>query len=463
MERNLKMGRDMSKPFAEDLKFVGLSEDSEYLIVASAAGDQYRLRVTPMLRAAVRLDRSAMEAAKAEHETSLPPREIQSRIRSGMTAQEISEKAHVPIELVQRYEGPVLAERQFIATNAQKVALSAEPGSPTLGQIVLDRLATRGVNTMDMVWDAYKSAGHGWIVSVTFDLDNDIRVARWTYKASARTISAIDEDAKWLSETQISDEHIPRRHLAAVRNAVFDFESAAEPPLTTGAFAQVNVGQTETEELLDKLNNMRGTRQTSAGTDDLESGHSYADQSRVYTLRHDPHNVTDTVFDQAAHAAESTGTGVSAETPEPANYPAHPAESAFSTSSAFSSRSPRSTHSAISAVSPGDSIPDEHTQSTTPRRGFPVRTEDQERRIDEEQWAPHAPMTSALSALSVATYTHKGDQPHSGTPDSADDTGEIRAQQPGDKQGKRTKSRGRSPMPTWDEIMFGSKQEETES
>ncbi len=131
----------MSNRFAGDLKFVGLSQDGEHLIVVAPSGDEFRLRVTPMVRAAVRLDRSAMEAAKADHEGTLPPREIQTQIRAGRTAQEISDSAHVPLELVQRYEGPVLAERAYMAEQAQKTTLSAEPGSPTLGEITIDRLA----------------------------------------------------------------------------------------------------------------------------------------------------------------------------------------------------------------------------------------------------------------------------------------------------------------------------------
>lgn len=438
----------MSKPIAEDLKFVGLSEDNEYLIVTSPSGDHFRLRVTPMIRAAVRLDRSAMEAAKAEHEGTLPPREIQSLVRSGMTAQEISEKAHVPIELVQRYEGPVLAERQYVATNAQRVALSVETGAPTLGHIVLDRLAARGVNTLDLAWDAYKSAGHGWIVSVTFDLDNDIRVARWSYKASARSVQAIDEDAKWLSETQISDEPIPRRHLAAVQNAVFDFE-AVEPTPATGSFSQLSSSQNETEALLDKLNTLRGTRQTMAS---ISSAPSTSDgdssPSQVYSLRGDSRS-SDVVYDQSANTGQHPV--VQVDTPS-----SKPSTAEFSQAARFAVPSARSSDDAKSATSPSDALYESPEEATISRHSTLRPNETAQVHPGNEQWAPHAPMTSALSALSAA---HLAQEPSGAAPDSRDLFGEEVDKKQVNQAAKKGKPKGRSPMPTWDEIMFGSKHE----
>ncbi|WP_253257382.1 septation protein SepH, partial [Arthrobacter sp. Hiyo1] len=53
-----------------------------------------------------------------------PPRDIQSRIRSGATAAEVAELSGMPLANVQRYEGPVLAEREYIAQQARKVEVA---------------------------------------------------------------------------------------------------------------------------------------------------------------------------------------------------------------------------------------------------------------------------------------------------------------------------------------------------
>ncbi len=426
----------MHNNFAGDLKFIGLSEDSEQLIVVAPNGEHYRLRITPMLRAAIRLDRAGMEAAKADHEGALPPREIQARIRSGMTAQEIAAKSNVPLEYVHRYDGPVLAERQFVAENAQKVRLSPESDSPTLGQIVIDRLASRKVNTMDLAWDAYKSAGHGWIVTVTFDMDNDIRVARWMYKSSSKSVTAIDEDSKWLSETRISDEPIPRRHLAAVQEAVFDFEAVTPRPLTPSAASPSGA----TEDLLDRLNSVRGTRTPIAFDGNaVEPTPLRHTEGKVYSLPHTPDRTpsgSDVVYDQVSEQDTT----------------------------------PASAHSAVSSLS-ALSAPDVADAASPLRRD--ITPSEETVRRNSSTWAPQdrAPMTSALSALSSAEPSNapallsddQGPGPSTPTDAPAEDDRDLLGEHIDAKHlsatAKKSKNKGRSPMPTWDEIMFGAKPE----
>lgn len=437
----------MSNQFAGDLKFIGLSEDSEHLIVSTANGDHYRLRVTPMVRAAVRVDRSAMEAAKAEHDGTLPPREIQMRIRSGMTAQEISEKSNVPLELVQRYEGPVLAERQYVADTAQKARLSPEPDAPTLGQIVLDRLAARGVNTLDLYWDAYKTAAHGWIVSVTFDLESDIRVARWTYKQSAKQVVAIDQESKWLSETRISDEPIPRRRLSAVRSGVFDFEahapstpSVASTPASpvTSSIPALNTGRSETEDLLEKLDNARGTRVQVFSAD----SHGKLENSTVGTVHAFPTEdpvEADLVFDsEVSHADELT---VRRATTEPS--------SSDSSNEQWAPEHPPMT-SAISAIQLAESGL-KPTPLTSLNTGQPTGR------------APQRSAPSTRSAPDPRDIYGPLPTPSKGIelpkPESKDLFGDDVSEKDLTQASRKNKGKGRSPMPSWDEIMFGSKPE----
>src|SRR5699024_6637001 len=77
-----------------------------------------------------------------------------------------------------------------------------------------------------------RSGSAPWTVEVTFVVGDAERSARWTYDVGGRTVRADDDEARWLSETELADEPIPRRHLAAVRDAVFDVEvDAALRPL----------------------------------------------------------------------------------------------------------------------------------------------------------------------------------------------------------------------------------------
>src|SRR3954463_3985998 len=139
----------------DDLTLVGVHEDGEHLLLVDGSGSRHRLKVDEALRAAVRRDRARLGQLQIENEGRLRPREIQARIRSGESAEEVAAGAGIAIEHVRRYEGPVLAEREFVASQARGVRVrrgtpgasgAAVPGAATLGDVVADRLAQREVD-----------------------------------------------------------------------------------------------------------------------------------------------------------------------------------------------------------------------------------------------------------------------------------------------------------------------------
>lgn len=243
-----------------ELELVGLHEDGEHLVVAAPDGQRFRLRIDDPLRAAVRRDRPQLEQLRAEQAGSLSPREIQSRIRAGATAQEVADAAGVPVEAVRRYEGPVIAEREYVAEQARATRVGRDPGAPLLGELVTDRLAARGVDVGSLAWDAAREGTGPWAVLARFVVADEPRQARWTYDPVRRTVVADEDEARWLSETEI-DEPVSRRHLAAVRDVVFDLDAVgadgAAPPEPTHV-------------LLDELRTRRGVRQPLDLEDDEE-------------------------------------------------------------------------------------------------------------------------------------------------------------------------------------------------
>lgn len=256
---------------AGELRLVGLHDDGEHLVLSRPGGETFRLAITDGLRAAVRRDRSRLEHLKTQEQGFLAPREIQSRVRSGMTAEEIAAESGITVAQVRRYEGPVLAERQFIAQQAAATRVGRDNSSPSLGDLVTDRLAARGVETSELEWDASRPDGHGWIVSVAFSVGGQDRLARWTFDPPARTLHALEDEARWLSETEIADEPIPRRHLASVRSSVYDLESdgSVRPildavdldPRLAAPEAEPPSELDQTSAILDDLQGRRGVRQ----------------------------------------------------------------------------------------------------------------------------------------------------------------------------------------------------------
>ncbi|MBB2922038.1 septation protein SepH [Cellulomonas cellasea] len=257
-----------------ELELVGLHDDGEHLVLVGPDGQRFRLRIDEPLRAAVRRDRPKLEQLRAEHAGVLSPREIQARIRAGATAQEVADSADLAVEQVRRYEGPVLAERSFIADQARATRVGRDAGAPVLGDLVTDRLATRGVALQSLAWDAHRQQAGPWVVVARFDVGGETREARWTYDAAKRVVQADEDEARWLSETELADEPIPRRHLAAVRDVVFDLEADGSVRAVEGfedvpAEAEPDPRE-RTHALLDDLNTRRGVRQQLDLDDDDE-------------------------------------------------------------------------------------------------------------------------------------------------------------------------------------------------
>lgn len=121
-----------------ELRVVAVSNDGTRLVLKAADSTEYTLPIDERLRAAVRGDRPRLGQIEIEVESHLRPRDIQARIRAGATAEEVAQMAGIPVDRVRRFEGPVLAERAFMAERARKtpVRRPGENSGPPLGEAV---------------------------------------------------------------------------------------------------------------------------------------------------------------------------------------------------------------------------------------------------------------------------------------------------------------------------------------
>lgn len=260
----------------QDLKLVGVHDDGEHLVLSTPDGQKYLLVVDEPLRAAVRLDRARLGQLQIETEGRLRPRDIQARIRAGQTAEEIAESAGLPVELIRRFQGPVLAEREFVVRQAQAVRVRHAPGdSATLAEVVTERLAARAVEEDAQRWDAWRGDDGVWMVSLTFHAGSRQRQARWSYDALLRHVTPRDDESRWLTDDDVEEPGSRQPRLTTVggtslrrepagtdapaRDRVYDVEAdggvqpAAEPrPAAVG---------NATVDLLDSLRERRGRRQ----------------------------------------------------------------------------------------------------------------------------------------------------------------------------------------------------------
>ncbi|SEE03560.1 septation protein SepH [Ruania alba] len=267
-----------------ELELVGIHTDAEHLVLMGPEGERYRLVIDDALRAAVRRDRPHLE--KVRTEGAVRPREIQVMIRAGASAEDIAADSGVPLETIRRYEGPVIAERQHVSQRARALTISRESGAPVLSDVVVDRLASRGVEADSIVWDSRRTGQDPWVLVARFVAGEREREATWQVDLSARMLTALDDESRWLSETEWPVSDGPRRHLSAVRGGspVYDIEATDDVDITgslhavdaalrpaeegDGSEGEPSADATDaaddadqTEALLDQLSASRGVRQ----------------------------------------------------------------------------------------------------------------------------------------------------------------------------------------------------------
>lgn len=204
------------------LELIGLSDDGENLVLAGPSGQRFELAIDEPLRAAIRRDRPRLEQLRADQESPLRPRDIQARIRAGESAQDIASSANLPVENVSRFESAVLAERSFVAEQARAADADRGPGSPTLAARVGERLSARGLSPESAEWDAFRFAGAPWTVQISFDVAGSTRHARWHFDASSRSLTPLDDEARWLGASSEPDGPIPMRRHAYPADGLYD-------------------------------------------------------------------------------------------------------------------------------------------------------------------------------------------------------------------------------------------------
>ncbi|MFK5646689.1 septation protein SepH [Ornithinimicrobium sp. LYQ121] len=188
----------------QQLHFDELDEGGRLVVVADD-GTRYVVAVDDRLRAALRARPHAPRPDR-DGGASATPREVQAMIRAGQTAEEVAEGTGWELARVRRFEGPVLAEREHVVGLARAAHVRANgrtDGSHTLERRVRERLQKRGVTPAEVSWDAARTEHQGpWTVLVIFSAGGKERRAAWHYDVADRSIDALDDEARWLSEDE---------------------------------------------------------------------------------------------------------------------------------------------------------------------------------------------------------------------------------------------------------------------
>ncbi|MCW4384502.1 septation protein SepH [Salinibacterium sp. SYSU T00001] len=190
-----------------DLRVTGVEDDA--LLATAEDGSRYRIPLDAETYALLR-----RRSATPQGERKVAPRDIQSHIRSGMSAHDVAELTGAPIEYIQKFEGPVLAERQFVVNAALAVPVNTASDSDplngsTFGAVMEERLEELGAR--DVAWASWKDPETGWTVKLGFTANEVEHDARWQFDPKKSTLAPINNDATRISQQgDVSASLIPR-------------------------------------------------------------------------------------------------------------------------------------------------------------------------------------------------------------------------------------------------------------
>jgi hypothetical protein len=270
----------------QDLRVIGAEDGA--LLVSDDDGIRYRLAVDDALQ--LKLRQVTPDPGIGQR---LAPREIQAYIRSGMSAEDVATITGAPLDHIQRFEGPVLAEREFVVKSALDVpvhmALDPDPvgQGATFGTAIRARLHDLGATGER--WASWKDATAGWIVKLSFAANQIDHDARWRFDPKKSALDPMNNEAVTLSQQgEATGSLIPR--LRAVQHdevpvessrfdsGAFDLAEAEAPDAgdrvsdheqaAPRALHDEVTGMNQTADLLDALRRRRGEREAATYDDD---------------------------------------------------------------------------------------------------------------------------------------------------------------------------------------------------
>ena len=199
------------------LTVAGLSGDNKRLLLVSDSGEQFSLAIDARLRAALRGEHARLGQLEITMESTLRPRDIQTRIRGGESPESVAQAAQTSVDKIMPFAAPVLAERAHVADRAQRSSVrrkSGDAGARTLGDAVSSQLRPLNVDPTSVDWDSWRREDGRWNVQVT--PDGAAHPASFLFDVKSRYVVPADEFAHDL----VGDVALPDSADMAIADAV---------------------------------------------------------------------------------------------------------------------------------------------------------------------------------------------------------------------------------------------------
>lgn len=203
----------------QQLSVIGVEDD--VLILEAESGERFRVPVDA-------LPERRKPAPVPHRERKARPRDIQALIRGGMTAEEVAQSTGEELAYVERFEGPVLAERAHILDTALSIAVASGDIDPLAGETTFGAALEGRLDELRAThrsWAAWKDGEGGtWTIRLRFTVEGAQHEATWAYEPKKAALTPRGKEATSLSQTgDASSVLVPR--LRAI-----DRQSRPTPP-----------------------------------------------------------------------------------------------------------------------------------------------------------------------------------------------------------------------------------------
>ena len=214
----------------QDLRLLAIEQD--FIVLEGVNGEQFRLALDDSLRRAVKGESRLRVETEA-----ISPREIQELVRSGHSIEEIVSKTSASFSYIEKFAAPVLEELEHIISTAKSVRLSfvgeryGETNHVEFGTLIRERLDQWNADKVQ--WVAKRTETGGMQVACRFEVEGSPSEAKWSFDIRHLSLSPENEVALNLASNPQSDALVPKIRTVATAPRVAKEPDAQTPAAKT--------------------------------------------------------------------------------------------------------------------------------------------------------------------------------------------------------------------------------------
>lgn len=226
-----------------ELRVLGKSGDGQRVELADAEGNNFSVRIDDSLRSAIN-EKRLVTVVEATPQVSI--KEIQARLRAGESYAEVSRISGLSLEKIERYASPILQERAWIIELAEKA--SPKGTSQSLSDLVVQRLAPRGVNMNQISWNTWRLDDGTWQLVLSYPSREGQSEATWIFNSNKRTLASRDDGARWINGEELPSKQAPRTDRMSDHGVLFPAEGdTPQPPRLVAVRTDPMIEESATE------------------------------------------------------------------------------------------------------------------------------------------------------------------------------------------------------------------------